>query len=299
MNTGELLNDIATFAGIDPNDSALKNLLMSPELAKVNVPDEFSSKLTTHFKSLMTEEAAKQSPVLKNHWTALALNGVDAELERTAKEIGLQDDDIKSIYSSEKNTGKRLSSIAKKIQELESKKTSEPDSKKNEALNNKIAELNNEVVRIKTDYEGKLKDSEKTFHSRLKDYKFNEKLQGKEYTDNIPKEVQFITAKNVIENSLSKDKLTVGFDPESGNLRLQTTDGTDYYVNNKMVNVDDYFSSKLAENKLLKVTGTAPATPATPASTIEVSGQSKLNNSKMLESLAASVKDLEGRSEYN
>ena len=71
---------------------------------------------------LLNRDLAKSDFKLKTHFTALALNGVDSEIEAAMNELLSDNDDARTELLGIKSTPKRAAALAKKIKELESER---------------------------------------------------------------------------------------------------------------------------------------------------------------------------------
>ncbi len=143
----EVLKTMVEQSGVSVSDETIKKILDNPALASIEVDDAVSNRLTAN---RFTLDAAKANPDLKKHFTALALNGVDAEVSKTILELELGDE-VKNEIESQDTTFKKVSALAKKVKELEAKKagTSKVDKTK---LEQEIEKLNNDIKTVKDSY---------------------------------------------------------------------------------------------------------------------------------------------------
>lgn len=291
MNLGEFLNSNATQLGISPEDAFLKSITGNANVTAINVPDELVTSFSDAQKGLMTEEAAKQNPNLKKHFSALALNIVDTELENTAEKMGVEKEKIKEIYAREKYTNKRVEAIAKELETaIKAKNALAPtDDKKHEKLNEQIEGLNKDILRINAERETERSETKLATSNKLREYKYNEIFNRFDYTGEIPKDVQAITARNVFSRALKANNLKVEFEEETGNLSLFTNENTDHFKDNKKVSFDDFLNSTLAENGLLKVTKTVAAPVKVTPTPVQIAAGTP-NTSRMSEALNESAK---------
>lgn len=95
---------------------------------------EVDEAIATAIGTLMTEEAAKNSPSIKAHFTAQALNGVDTAFEIALTEAGFTAEEIKGMKDTEANTFKRPAQVISKLKEKLGKDTGTGDEKSRKKL---------------------------------------------------------------------------------------------------------------------------------------------------------------------
>lgn len=294
MNVGEFLNTIAVQAGLPEDSAPLKTLLSNPDIVKVDVPEDFKNLFTDKFKGMFTLESAKQNPEIKRHFTQNALAGIDATIERLAKEDFELDDEYITSLKKHDTTGKRLTELAKKVKEFADKKTpTGDDGEKVKKHNEQIRQLNAQLAEQKELFEREKKDIEARFIGNSKERVLKELFQKYEYTDSLPKEVQTEVARSVFNTKLKENNYKIAFDENGDNPRLLTDQDTEVFISNKPVNLNQYVETLLAENKLLKVSKPKIATDGKrePLIVQPANGTSTLNTSAFMQAMESAAQD--------
>src|SRR5688572_33336920 len=140
MTLSEILNKLCIKAGIAEDDPALKSLLASPELTKIEIKNNLQEALEGN---LFTEDAAMASPKIKDKLRPLLqveiLNGMDKEIENLIGVAGFDPEAAGEIKKGE-STYKRIRTLSVKLDELLKKKSTAKDPDK-EGLTEKINAL--------------------------------------------------------------------------------------------------------------------------------------------------------------
>ncbi len=275
ISVAELFNKIASKAGIPADHQAMKDILSNAEISKIMVPDTLSDELQAGLYNLESARA-KLHPVIK----AETLNLMDAEILSMASEFGIDEETAKEIKSSE-NTSKRIKALAGKIKDLEGKKAGADKGDKAEytkQINDLKAQMADAI---------KAKDTEITqikaqSENEITQFALRSKLASFAYAlDNVPKDVNILTANQLLTQSLSADDAVVAYDKTTGQMKLVKKDGTDFYdkTNNK-VDFNTYTERVLAQNKLLKVSDPSQGKDnSDPGKTITGTGSTRGNTS--------------------
>lgn len=258
VKIGTLLNDLATRVGYDTTGKDFTDLLS----ANLEIPDSLSSALG----KLLTEEGAKNSPVIKNHFFKQALDAADQRIVTVMDELEF-DDDSRGELMGIKNTYERIQAVAKKIKELEGKKAD--GGKEKASLQEKINQLNQEKSRLIAEKDEEIRKMRSATESELTDFMLRQSIATANLaSDQFEKPVMIDIANQYITKELS----TVGAKvvKKDGTLKLvQASDeALDYYHNNKAISFEDFRDSTLAKYKLLAVNKPAqpaPGTPTTPS----------------------------------
>lgn len=294
MNVGEFLNAMAVSAGLDQDSPELKLILSDSNLTKVEVPNEFNTLVSDKFKGMVTLESAKNNPDLKKYFTYSALSGIDATIDRLAKEeFGLDDEYVSSLKKLE-TTGKRLTEFSKKIKDLSEKKAPAGDEEKQKKLNDEIKRLNSQLVEAQDKFAREKTEIETRFLSASKDRAMNELFQNYKYSNTVPKDVQLDVARSLFNKNVRENNLKVAFDENGDNPRLLTDQDTAVFINNKEVNMKQYVESLLAKNNLLEIAPVVKQNGNGKKEPIIVSsaGDGKINNSAMLAALESAASDI-------
>lgn len=256
---GDLLNKLAQKAGIPADNEQLKTLLTNPELSKLTLEDTLSEKIEAGLYDLDAAKA-KLRPVLK----AEILNGVDAEVMASLPEFEFDADSISEIKAIDSTT-KRIKAIGAKIKDLESKKSGANKGDK-EQYTAQINDLKAQLANAMTAKEQEIASIKQQADSELTQFALRSQLASYAYAlDNVPKDVNVLTANQLLSQSLSSDQAEVVYDKTTGQMKLVKKDGTDFYDNtNTKVDAKTYVERVLAKNNMLKVSDPNPGnqTPA-------------------------------------
>ena len=171
MKLAEIVKSLGLQSGL--TETEIKTITDNVALSSIEVADDVSTKLTAQRLSM---DAAKNNPDLKKHFHAQSLNGIDAELERTATEMGISVDDLKALDS----TSKRIGHLAKAIQEAESKKAGSKGAD-TDKLNKQIEELNGQIVKVREETISQLKAKDDSLENERTDWASNNVLSNFEY----------------------------------------------------------------------------------------------------------------------
>jgi len=288
MLLGDYFTNIFKLAGVDPNSEEAKALLTNTAVSGYDLPDAVINQVNG---ALLTVDSAKNNPALKNHFTALALNGIDDEINASVSNLGLTPADIEELKGVG-STYKRVTLLAEKAKAAAAAATTPAESadatKQLDALNAEIARLNGDVAAAAAAKETALKEAQAGFNNQLKDMSLTSILGNYEYASGASKEANVLTAKTLLNNALQQGNLNVVRDA-AGNLSITTAENTAFYENNQPVSVKDYAEKVLGEHKLLKITNTpAPGAPATPGA---APAQTTVTPTPGVNNSAASVAD--------
>lgn len=251
---GELINNLALKAGIAADNDELKSLLASPELATVNVPDELGSTID---KALLSIEAAKNNhPDIKKKYVAEAYNGMDKHLLTLIESDTFDVADLEEIKR-EPSTSKKYELVISKLKAASaSAKGADKDAinKELEAAHAAAKAAKDEVVAVKNEYEGKIKNIHRD--AAIKAMFGNYKT----IYDELPADIKAATMEALINKAL-QDKnaeLTVN---ENGNLVLLSKDGSNVFGSNHVqLTPQSFLDQSFAP--ILKVSGkTTPIAP--------------------------------------
>lgn len=258
MTIAELLHQLAERVDFNASDDVLKAIVTNPTLSQIQVPSELATDLN---RKLMTESEAKINGNIKKHFTATALNGVDAKVKEILDEFGFDDDSKNGIFA-EQNSYNRIKLLAQSISDLKDKSITATGGEK-KALIDKINELTSLVNSEKAARANDIASVNAQWASKLTDKEINSMFSNYDYAMDLDKEIQIQTARNVWEREL-KNKGGKYIYGEDG-LKLVNAETPDlpFTIDNKQVDVKQFTEGVLAQNKLLKVTK-APAQAAMP-----------------------------------
>lgn len=243
------LKSLVKKAGLNPEDDKYKDFFSNAELGKIDVPDELATATDNSLISLTT--AKDNFGPLKNHYTALALNGIDTNMEQMLDELGLGDDD-KTELKLEKNTGKRIQALVKKVQTAEAKKAN-ADKPDKVAIQKTIDDLNRQVLAERQ----KAVDAEAGFKQKEKQLRLDYTLTNlfgnqKTVFDKLSPDIRNATLRTAISQELQRKQAKIDFD-DSGNVVILRQDGTNYFGdNNQPVTPVQFIEQTFAKENLLE-----------------------------------------------
>lgn len=246
---GQLVELLAQKTNIDASE--LTELFQ----IKADVSDDVFTKFETKFATLIDINDAKHNNDLHKHFKALSLNPFD-KLINEAIEQGLVDEDVANDLKANVNTYDKAKKLIAKLSEPKV----QAQAKDSEPLKAEIKKLNDEVLKTKETYESQIRDLKAQSESKLMQFQIDTMLSGKEYANkDLPKNVQILTAKTLLEQELASKKAKVVMTENGLKLVNAETPELDFTDSNKTVQFNDFVDSVLASNKLLQVS----APPAT------------------------------------
>ncbi len=258
MNLLELIEQLSERTGFNIADESLKTIVSNAALTQIQIPSEFVSTLN---RNLMTESEAKINGNVKKHFTATALNGVDAKVKEILDEYGF-DEDAKTGIFAEQNSYNRIKLLAQSISDLKDKSISATGGEK-KALIDKINELTGLVNAEKAARANDIAQVNAKWTSTLTDKEINSMFSNYDYAMDLDKEIQIQTARNVWERELKNKGGKYVYSDDGLKLVNAETPDLPFTIDNKQVDVKQFTEGVLAQNKLLKVTK-APVQGATP-----------------------------------
>ena len=273
MKTGEFIISLAKQSNIELDDEATKAI---QEIA-TDLSDEVATKIQG---SLFTVESALANPDIINKLKAESLDAVDQKMKDFAKGFGLDEGFLHNL-SETKGTYNRIDAVGKAIlanQKLALEKAKEGapkgDQKELQAeitkLNEQIASKNDDTI-SKQDHEdmvGGFEDMLKENAKAMLKLRANTLFSSQNWAMEVSQEANMATANGLFYTELDAKGINL---VDDNGLKLQTKEGTPYFVDNKEVTPQDFANSLLAGHKLLKVTDTK-TTVTTPTTTITGNG---------------------------
>jgi len=260
MKTGDLISSLASQSGVELTDEQTKVI----QEITTELPDEIATKIQG---SLFTKESALANPDIINKLKAESLDAVDQKMSDFAKEFGLDEGFLHNLQQT-KGTYNRIDSIKKAIvaaqkQAIEKAKTG--DGADDKELQKEITRLNNELATLKDthvtkdEYQEMIDGYEEVITdnaNKVLQLQAKGLFSGANWAMDVPSDINVTTAMNLMDQEIAKRDLRLVND--NGQLKLQTKEGTDYFVDNKPVNPQDFANEILAGHKLLKVTDKSP-----------------------------------------
>lgn len=257
-NIGQLLQHLATKAGIENSDQNLVNILSNAELSKVTVSSDLVKSIDENLLSV--NMALDNHPKIKNHYNALALNVFDTRMEAFMKESGLSEEKLTELKAV-KNTYQRFEALTAAIKEAEAAKAATKDTGDKTALQSQVDDLLKQLQAAKKDHETKLREVEDKAKSDRKNDRIGFELRSilsatKTIFDELAPEVKYTTIKTLVEKTLQDKKAEFGFDDNDAFV-LKNSDGTTFIGANHQKHTPAIFIDEiLAQNKILVVTET-------------------------------------------
>jgi len=249
----EFINSLIVKAGGNVNDEKIKTALTAID-ANVELGDDLAGLIDRGLISI--DQAKNNHPDIKKHYTALALNGLDTELDRLMEDEKFGDDIVTELKA-EKSSTKRAALIAKKIKELEAAKAGQGKAT-TQALNDQIADLNKQlraekdsINGIKTEYEGKLRAKDMNYAKR-------DLMAGyKTIHDGLDAETRNIIINAIIDKNMKSKGLQWELD-SNGNFVIQTKEGNNAFTeDNRQMTPKIFLDKVMADEKLLVVQETS------------------------------------------
>lgn len=284
MTLAEFIQELSDRVQIDASDEALKALVMNPALSNVQVPANIAASVSS---KLMTEVEAKTNYNIKKHFTGTALGSVDSKIKDLLDEFGF-DEETKGLVLSEQSTYNRIPMLAKAISDMKEKSISATGGEK-KTLVDKISELQS---LLNAEKEGRKTDIDRVnadWRSQLTEKELYAMFSQYNYSLDLDKDITISTAKNLWEKKLKEKGGKYTFTNDG--LKLVNAEAPDlpFTIDNKTVDVKSFTENVLAEAKLLKVQGAAPATPSstiTPAPVKTISSNAPAAKNAVSKALA-------------
>ena len=269
MTLAEFIQELSERVQIDAADEQLKALVMNPALSNVQVPSNVAASVQ---QRLMTENEAKINPVVKKHFTGTALSTVDSKIKDLLDEFSF-DEETKASILTEQSTYNRIPMLAKAIADTKDRSITATGGEK-KALVDKINELQNLLNAEKEARKADINNVNSQWESKLTDKELYAMFSGYNYALDLDKDITISTARGLWEKKLKEKGGKYQFTNDG--LKLVNAEAPDlpFTIDNKTVDVKSFTENVLAEAKLLKVQGQAPATPTqtpTPTPTAQVS----------------------------
>jgi len=257
MTLAEFIQELSERVQIDAADEQLKALVMNPALSNVQVPSSVAASVQ---QRLMTENEAKINPVVKKHFTGTALSTVDSKIKDLLDEFSF-DDETKTSILTEQSTYNRIPMLAKAIADAKDRSISATGGEK-KALVDKISELQNLLNAEKEGRKSDIYNVNSQWESKLTEKELYAMFSQYNYALDLDKDITISTAKGLWEKKLKERGGKYIFSNDG--LKLVNAEAPDlpFTIDNKTVDVKSFTENVLAEAKLLKVQGQAPASPA-------------------------------------
>lgn len=292
MKLGDFLKNLATKIGLQ-NEQALVDLLARPELSDVDVNDAIANPIV---RDLMSLDGAKNNSMVKNHFNALALNGVDTEILNSVTELGLDEDTV-TKFKNEKNTFAKIGYLKEQFKALQAKKVETNDPVKKAEYERQIQELNTSIAKMRDDFKTEKATLTATHQSEMVNFIKKNSLVARPYANkDLKAEVNVRIAETLVDDELSRVGAILIRDGNILKLKQKANPDLDYYQDNKPIAYDDFVNKVLADNKLLQVSDPKPPVPPVPpvrAPFTPIPGQQTVDTSKLNAAVQSSMADLQ------
>lgn len=245
----DFLKTLLNKAGANVDQDVIKAALatLPPDL---ELAEDVSTAIDNGLLSL---SAAKNNhPEIKNHYTALALKGLDSELLNFIESEKLPEEIVTEI-NGEKSSYKRAVLIAKKVKELEGKKASAGDKDKDK-YTTQIADLNKELREIKDREQGILAKHKDEIKDVKKSHHLGTLLNGyKTRFDDLDPQTKQTVLTNIINKNLGAKGAILTID-ENDNLVLINKDGSNVFgEDHRPLNPKLFLDKVMADEKIIVV----------------------------------------------
>lgn len=260
----QLFENLAKKAGVDIAD---ESYLKALELIKdVEISDEVATKIESNLYDI---ESAKQNYTLKQHFTALGLNGVDAQLKEALEEL-VEDEAVRSELLSVKSTPARVRTALQKIKELENtrnKADAKGDDGKAKKAQEEIDRIVNEFKIKEEKYLSEIEKERKEKVETISNFKEEIFYSGLKFANDFDLETNLLVAKQKINKALSEKGAKKVYNTQTGKFEIKRADdeSLDFLdERNNKTSYEDFAKEILSQNKLLAVTDTTATQSAQP-----------------------------------
>ncbi len=246
-----LFDSLAKKAGVDITDESYLKALEA--IKDIEISDEISTKLESNLYDI---ESAKQNYILKQHFTALGLNGVDAQLKEALEEL-IEDESVRNELLGVKSTPARVRTALAKIKELENAKAKaegKGDDGKAKKAQEEIDRLVNDFKVKESNYLQEIEKEKKLRSESVENLEHKFFLQGLDYDKSKSIEENLLLAEYHINNELTTKGAKRIYNTEIGKFELKRADDTslDYLdERNNKTSYEDFTKGVLLNKKLL------------------------------------------------
>jgi len=252
---GELVLLALTKAGISEESEAYTNVVAKKDLFNMAIDETAFSKVDS---DLIGFEEAKTHPLIaqsiKSKSKVEVLDALDKQvLPKALRELAIDDSEVADILSMT-NTYEKTAALMKKVAELSVSKAGTTNKGDKAELTKQIEALNQQVLQTKQQADEAIKAAENKFNGKLADLALNNLLTTKNFAlKDLPKEVNLLTSKQLIDSELQVKGAMKVFDPETNQFKLVTASAPDvpYHESNKPVTFETFADRVLLEKKVI------------------------------------------------
>ncbi|MDR1764403.1 MAG: hypothetical protein LBR64_10735 [Dysgonamonadaceae bacterium] len=257
MKLKDFLNSLAQKAGKE-NEQGIIDILSRSDLENIDITDNVAQPIIS---GLLTIDGAKNNPVIKSHFNALALGSMDSEILNSIKKLELGDE-FEVEISGLKNTYEKQRKVTEKIAEtITALKASagKGDDKSVEKYTKQINDLNQKLSALqestvpKTELE-KVKQEQE---NAVRDFMIHSLISGLSFANkDVKPEINIQLAKTILDSELKNRKATIVKDGNDLKLKRAEDAALDFYdETNKPVSFKDFMDKAFADAKILAVSG--------------------------------------------
>lgn len=262
MELKKLFETLAKRAGVDIESAEFSAALA--QVGDASIDDAIAHNMEAE---LLNRDLAKSDFKLKTHFTALALNGVDSEIEAAMNELLSDNDDARTELLGIKSTPKRAAALAKKIKELESERNkadNKGDDGKAKKAQEEIDRLINESKAKEEKYQSELSAKEREKQDAISNFKEELFFSSLKFANDYDLETNQLIARQKINKALAEKGAKKIFNYNTGKFEIKRADdeSLDYLdERNNKTSYEDFAKGVLAQEKILAVTDSRRDTP--------------------------------------
>lgn len=290
MKVGELVAKFAAKSGINLADEKNKDLATAFAAITTEIPDEQANRISG---ALFNMDDAKNNLDLKKHFTAAVFDGADVEINKVMDEMGFEVAEKETVKAAE-STFKKIGVLSRQIAALEKKKADAGGKDKGE-LQNKINELQNQLVNLPKQHAAEIAQIKAENAVKITEMQVRSILNGKKWAnDKIPLDVNVETGLIFANRELEKSGAKII--NSNGTLKLvQLKDESLDWISpsNEKPSPEQFLDGILAANKLLAVTNAPPPGGGNPQPPPIPGGQNGNANQSVISSMDEDLKAAE------
>ena len=255
-NLGQLLQHLATKAGIDAADKNLVSVLSNADLTKITLHSDLVKGIDENLISL--DAAMDNHPAIGSKYKAETLAGFDKSIKRILDDSGLADE-VKNEILGVRSTFQRFETLSTKLKEhydtqlAASKKDGGKDGGDKAALLKQIDDLQAQIRTEKDNWANEKAQLEAQRSGDRLEFKMRNLLSGYKTTiDEMDADIRHTTLMTAINKKLQEHDAELKWD-EKGELVPFKKDGSKLYgANNIPITLQSLIDTSLAQHKLLK-----------------------------------------------
>lgn len=257
-NLKDVIARLCKVAGIPDTNEAVVKLLANESLTTIEVEPLTENLLNA---GLMSKEAAKNNPDISQYFESkfvgATLGNVDSKLIQMLKELDIDEDTLSSIRAEEK-TAAKFSLVKKAIADnLEKKGTSKKDK---DALEDERKQLNAKILELQAEKAAEVAKAHDEFKTKLQIRDYESYLNQYDFATNeqLDRDSAKMLADMKVKKYLAEKGFTLQYNPDdaANMFKVVTTTGLDAFEGNTPVTFKGLTDKVIADNKLLKVSGT-------------------------------------------